>query len=226
MSEVLQLNQVSFSCGNERLLAPVSLQLNAGQQVLLTGPSGSGKSTLLKIIASLLPASSGQVLFHGTDIEQLAPDQYRRQVAYCFQTPALFGETVFDNLALPYTLRSMKPDRQAMGRWLDRVMLAGTLLDHPIHQLSGGERQRIGLLRNLQFLPEVLLLDEVTSALDEANKQNILTLIDELLDQQLAVLTVSHDAEQIAQARQRIMLAPPEQSSIRVSNSESDHGSA
>lgn len=204
---LLQLRDTSFSLNNRTLLEPVSFNLNPGEFTLLTGPSGSGKSTLLKIIASLQTPTGGTLHFKGEDITGLKPETYRQQVSYCFQTPTLFGETVQDNLALPYDIRGEKSDVSTMKQWLTKVHLPEDMLQKKILELSGGEKQRVSLLRNLQFLPDILLLDEITSALDEENKQNINRIIADLVrDHSLAVLWVSHDQNEIRHAQNVITL--------------------
>lgn len=204
---LLQLLDVSFSINNRPLLEPVSFDLNPGEFTLLTGPSGSGKSTLLKIIASLQTQTGGTIHFKGEDIARLKPEAYRQQVSYCFQTPTLFGDTVRDNLALPYEIRGKKMDVEKVKAWLTRVHLSANMLDKRTQELSGGEKQRVSLLRNLQFLPDILLLDEITSALDEENKQNINQIIAGLVaEHSLAVLWVSHDQNEIRHAQNVITL--------------------
>lgn len=206
---LLDVQDLSYSLDGRQLLAPVSLALNAGEFVLITGPSGSGKSTLLKILASLIEPSQGLVLFNGQPITQLKVESYRQVVSYCFQTPTLFGDRVYDNLAFPWQIRQQHPDIQVLKAWLSKVNLAPEILDKQIEQLSGGEKQRVALLRNLQFLPQVLLLDEITSALDEENKQLINQLIAGLVaDQGLAVVWVSHDNAEINQAQRVVTLKP------------------
>ncbi|MFS7250852.1 iron ABC transporter ATP-binding protein FetA [Rahnella rivi] len=206
--DLLRLNDVAFTLNDTPLLEPVSLTLNPGEFTLLTGPSGSGKSTLLKIIASLLNPTSGSIYFKGEDISRIKPEVYRQRVSYCFQTPSLFGETVLDNLALPYQIRQKKVDEALLRAWLKRVHLSEDMLTKNIQELSGGEKQRVALLRNLQFLPDVLLLDEITSALDEDNKENINSIIASLTEQkQLAVLWVSHDQNEIRHAKNVITLS-------------------
>ncbi|QEW33127.1 iron ABC transporter ATP-binding protein FetA [Erwinia billingiae] len=209
-SLLLDVQDVSYVQDGTTLLAPVSLQLNQGEFVLLTGPSGSGKSTLLKIIASLLEPTTGDIQFKGRSISELKPESYRQQVSYCFQTPALFGETVYDNLALPWQIRQKKVDSEKLKDWLKKVNLPVEMLTKKTEQLSGGEKQRVALLRNLQFLPDVLLLDEITSALDEDNKQAINQLVAGLVkDKGVAVMWISHDATEINQAQRVVTLQPP-----------------
>lgn len=209
---LLDAQGICYAVQGRTLLAPVSLQLQAGDFLLLTGPSGSGKSTLLKILASLLSPTAGEIRFEQRDLISLKPEWYRQQVSYCFQTPQLFGDTVYDNLALPWQVRQQKPARDALVASLESVHLAADMLEKKVEQLSGGEKQRVGLLRNLQFLPKVLLLDEVTSALDEENKVVIQQLIQQhVQQQQLAVVWISHDVNEIQQAEKVLRLAAPEQ---------------
>ncbi|MDE1186446.1 MAG: iron ABC transporter ATP-binding protein FetA [Pantoea sp.] len=208
---LLDVQGVTFSLEDRELLAPVSLTLNPGDFVLLSGPSGSGKSTLLKIMASLLDPSAGRIFFRHQDIATLKPEEYRQRVSYCFQTPVLFGNTVFDNLALPWQIRQQKPTRSKLEADLTKVNLPADMLDKKIDQLSGGEKQRVGLLRNLQFLPDILLLDEVTSALDEDNKGLINNLIKGIVsDKGMAVVWISHDPAEIRQAQRVLHLETPE----------------
>lgn len=211
-SPLLDVQGVSFAMQGQTLLAPISLQLHPGELLLLTGPSGSGKSTLLKILASLVAPTAGQIFFESRDIVTLKPERYRQQVSYCFQTPVLFGDTVYDNLALPWQIRQQKPQREQLVASLASVHLTADMLDKKIEQLSGGEKQRVGLLRNLQFMPQVLLLDEVTSALDEENKAAINHLIDGLIrENNLAVMWISHDVQEISQAKKVLKLYMPQQ---------------
>jgi len=218
VSPLLDVQDVAFSVGDRQLLKPVSLQLYQGDCVLLTGPSGSGKSTFLKILASLITPTSGQLFFRNSDITTLKAEAYRQQVSYCFQTPQLFGQTVYDNLALPWQIRRQKPQRDKLVAALESVNLSPDMLNKPVEQLSGGEKQRVGLLRNLQFMPEVLLLDEVTSALDEQNRLSVLSLINRISsEEKVAVVRISHDVNDIQQAEQVLRLEPPEKENKRES---------
>jgi len=218
VSPLLDVQDVAFSVGDRQLLKPVSLQLYQGDYVLLTGPSGSGKSTFLKILASLITPTSGQIFFRNSEITTLKAEAYRLQVSYCFQTPQLFGQTVYDNLALPWQIRRQKPQRDKLVAALESVNLSPDMLNKPVEQLSGGEKQRVGLLRNLQFMPEVLLLDEVTSALDEENRLSVLSLINRIAaEEKVAVVRISHDVNDIQQAEQVLRLEPPEKENKRES---------
>ncbi|WMT14533.1 iron efflux ABC transporter ATP-binding subunit FetA [Serratia fonticola] len=206
-NELLVLEGIHYQIDEQVILDAVSFTLKSGEFKLITGSSGCGKSTLLKIVSSLLSPTRGNITFNGKNIDDVAPEEYRKQVSYCFQTPALFGDTVYDNLALPYQIRKLKPDEKKIRQDLALLALPDSMLKKGINELSGGEKQRISLIRNLQFMPKVLLLDEITSALDEDNKRNVNELICRLVAEQgLGVLWVTHDKDEIAHADEVITL--------------------
>ncbi len=206
---ILRLEGVGFKTDDAVLLNNIDLRIRAGEFKLITGPSGCGKSTLLKIIASLLSPTSGEIFFNDTDITTLSPENYRQQVSYCAQTPALFGDSVYDNLVFPWQIRNKQPDPKALIADLERFGLADNTLEKSINELSGGEKQRVSLIRNLQFLPQVLLLDEITSALDESNKRNVNEIIHRYATEKgMAILWVTHDQNEIAHADEVITLQP------------------
>ena len=206
---ILRLDNVGFQADGVTILNEMSFQLRAGEFKLITSPSGCGKSTLLKIIASLLSPTAGSIFFAGKNINDLTPETYRQQVSYCAQTPALFGDSVYDNLVFPWQIRHQQPDPNALVADLLRFGLAENTLEKSINELSGGEKQRVSLIRNLQFLPQVLLLDEITSALDESNKKNVNEIIHRYTtEKNIAVLWVTHDSNEIAHADEVITLKP------------------
>ncbi|BEO63638.1 iron ABC transporter ATP-binding protein FetA [Serratia marcescens] len=220
--DILRLDDIHYQIDNQVILDSVSFTLGEGEFKLITGPSGCGKSTLLKIISSLMDPTRGNIYFDGRAIAEMSPEAYRKQVSYCFQTPALFGNTVYDNLALPYQIRQQSPDTAKMKADLARFGLPEAMLIKGINELSGGEKQRVSLIRNLQFMPRVLLLDEITSALDEENKRNVNEIVHQLVaEQRLAVLWVTHDTEEIAHADEVITLR-----AHRAEQQEQQHESA
>ena len=206
---ILRLEGVGFKTDDAVILNNIDLRIAAGEFKLITGPSGCGKSTLLKIIASLLSPTSGEIFFNDKDIATLSPENYRQQVCYCAQTPALFGDSVYDNLVFPGQIRNKQPDPKALVVDLERFGLADNTLEKSINELSGGEKQRVSLIRNLQFLPQVLLLDEITSALDESNKRNVNEIIHRYATEKgVAILWVTHDQNEIAHTDEVITLQP------------------
>ena len=207
MKDILRVDQLGYRIDNTTILHNINVGLQKGQFALITGPSGCGKSTLLKIIASLITPTSGSVIFEGQDIKNISPETYRQQVSYCAQTPALFGDTVYDNLAFPWQIRRQKPDEAKLIEDLSRFSLPAETLKKSINELSGGEKQRVSLIRNLQFLPKILLLDEITSALDESNKQQVNEIIHRMVAQEnISVLWVTHDENEIRHADDVIRL--------------------
>ncbi|HHE6468052.1 TPA: iron ABC transporter ATP-binding protein FetA [Providencia rettgeri] len=204
---LLQLNNIGYSIEEKTILDNVQINLQAGDFKLITGPSGCGKSTLLKIIASLISPTQGTIKFQGKDINTILPETYRQQVSYCTQTPNLFGQTVYDNLVFPYQIRKLPLNKEKVISDLHQFSLHESILDKGINELSGGEKQRISLIRNLQFLPQVLLLDEITSALDEENKIIVNEFIHHLTsDKKIGVLWVTHDQDEIAHTNEVITL--------------------
>lgn len=204
---LLQLNNIGYSIEQKTILDNVQINLQAGDFKLITGPSGCGKSTLLKIVASLISPTQGTIKFQGKDINTILPETYRQQVSYCTQTPTLFGQTVYDNLVFPYQIRKLPFNKDKVISDLHLFSLHESILDKGINELSGGEKQRVSLIRNLQFLPQVLLLDEITSALDEENKIKVNEFIHHLTsDKKIGVLWVTHDQDEIAHTNEIITL--------------------
>lgn len=165
------------------------------------GPSGSGKSTLLRLCNRLEVPTSGRVLFRGNDIDGLDPLWLRRRVGMCFQRPTPFPGTVADNL------RAADPDASdaQMTETLARVALTGSWLDRDAMALSGGEAQRMCLARTLTAQPQVLLLDEPTSAVDAAAARVIEQAVRDLADEGIPALWVTHDSAQAERIADRVV---------------------
>ncbi|BBX63656.1 choline transporter [Mycobacterium saskatchewanense] len=165
------------------------------------GPSGSGKSTLLRLCNRLEVATSGRVLFRGADIGSTDPLWLRRQVGMCFQRPTPFPGTVADNL------RAADPgvSDARMRETLARVALTGSWLDRDAAALSGGEAQRMCLARTLLAQPQVLLLDEPTSAVDAEAATVIERAVRDLAADGIPALWVTHDPAQVERAADRVL---------------------
>ncbi|KRN12500.1 phosphate import ATP-binding protein PstB 1 [Lactobacillus gigeriorum DSM 23908 = CRBIP 24.85] len=188
---------MSYQVEDKQILKEIDLHVAEGQRITLTGPSGSGKSTILKLVSSLISPTQGQINFQGKDVAQLDPISYRRQVSYCFQQPSLFGTTVADNLRFPFELRDEPFNQQQAVELLWQVDLDESYLNKKIETLSGGEKQRVALIRNLLFPPKVLLLDEVTTGLDENSKAIVHKLIRNYHQEGTTILEVTHDATEL-----------------------------
>lgn len=136
---------------------------------------------------------------------QQGPTELRKKISYCFQEPVLWGSTVRDNLAFPYQIRSMKPDWEKAAALLSDFSMDKSCLAQDIGCLSGGERQRVALVRTILFEPEILLLDEVTSALDAENTALVEKAILSLNRKGITVLWVTHNTEQSRKYANKLM---------------------
>lgn len=199
--DLLTLHNLSYCTEDKLILDKLNFNLQAGEFVTLTGPSGSGKSTLLKVIASLLSATEGDILFKGKKQAEYEITNYRQKVSYCFQQPSLFDQTVFDNLQFPFLIRNVPFSKSQVDNALAAVNLPNRYLDKKITDLSGGEKQRIALLRNTLFLPEILLLDEVTVGLDAYSIDIVHQYINQLWQKNnLTIIQITHNEKEIAHA--------------------------
>ena len=166
MSNLLRAEGVSYQVNGRSILSDIDLSFETGSNTTIVGPSGSGKSTFLKILSSLLSPTEGEIFYQEAPITTMPIETYRQKVSYCFQQPTLFGETVYDNLLFPFTVRQEAFNQEKVVALLQQVKLPAAYLEKKIAELSGGERQRVALLRNIIFVPDVLLLDEPLSNLD------------------------------------------------------------
>ncbi|MEG0475350.1 MAG: ATP-binding cassette domain-containing protein [Carnobacterium sp.] len=204
---IIKLTQLSFKANDNLILNDINLSIEEGEFVTITGPSGSGKSTLLKIMASMISQTAGSIDYQGKRLEEYDPIAYRKEVSYCFQTAVLFGKTVQENLSFPYEIRQEAFNSEKAAAYLMKVGLNKTYLTKNINDLSGGEKQRIALVRNLLITPKVLLLDEVTSALDAENRLIVRHLIREMNQTEgITVLWVTHNADEIAESDRVIQI--------------------
>lgn len=194
------IKDLMYKVDAQQILKSIDLSIEENDWLTITGPSGSGKSTLMKLISSLLTPTSGEIIYQGKDQSEYEMTDYRKEVSYCFQNPTLFGETVYDNLLFPFTIRNLPYNDKKVKEALQMVALPESFIDKPVTELSGGERQRIALLRNLLFLPKILLLDEVTVGLDSKNKQIIHDLLEKIHQRGVTLIQISHDIEEITNA--------------------------
>jgi putative ABC transport system ATP-binding protein len=189
----------------------VSLTIEAGGFVALTGASGSGKSTMLHMIGALERPDSGVIISNGTEVTALrgaAQADYRRTVGFVFQRYNLLpGLTALDNViapVLPY--RTGWDKRERARQLLAAVGLAGRERSLP-SRMSGGEQQRIAIARALINTPALLLADEPTGNLDSANATDILDLLTRLrAEHQMTILLASHDPQIAARCERLIRL--------------------
>ena len=214
MSEpILRARGLRKAFGRTEALRGVSVEIEPGEIVAVTGPSGSGKSTLLLTLAGILRPESGEVLYDGASLADLGEDARtklrRRQFGVLLQFGHLVPElTAVQNVALPLLLE--KHDRASSRRsalgWLERLGVDG-LADVLPGEMSGGEMQRVALARALVTGPRVLFADEPTGALDTVSGDEVLTvLLAEAKQAGSTVLVVTHDNRVAARADREIVL--------------------
>jgi putative ABC transport system ATP-binding protein len=200
MSAIIELNDLSIRSKSQPIINGLSATISEGEFISVTGPSGSGKSTFLKYLAQLLdPAleAEGSYVFKDQAVSEIDPVTLRKQVSYCYQTPTLFGDTVRENLRFGYDIRDLDFNESYAKEMLDNVQLPTNYLDKEINTLSGGEKQRVALIRNVLFDPEVLLLDEITSALDTDTRDIIWAWLKDYRKQtEVTILMISHLEEE------------------------------
>lgn len=168
----------------------------------LIGPSGSGKSTLLRCCNRLEVPTAGRVLYCGEDVATLDPLKLRRKVGMVFQRPTPFPATVRENLQIAEPSIS----EVDAGSVLERVGLDASFLDRMATELSGGEAQRACLARTLATLPEVVLMDEVTSSVDPAQRLGLEGLARSLVSKGVTVLWVTHDLDQMRRVADHVLV--------------------
>jgi putative ABC transport system ATP-binding protein len=193
---LLEFQKVFFINDNKTILKDTSISINQGDYISVVGPSGSGKSTFLKLCCHLISPTEGTILYKNKSIMEHNPMELRKNIAYCFQTPYLFGETVMDNISFPYQLRGIKVDLKRAEELFLLFNLDKEYLDKEVKNLSGGEKQRIALIRTLLFKPEILLLDEITSALDVDNTMIVENVMKSLNQNGTTIIWVTHNPEQ------------------------------
>jgi putative ABC transport system ATP-binding protein len=196
--------------GALRALGGVSFDVHTGEWVALMGPSGSGKTTLINILGGLDTLTSGHVVVDGVDLSKLRENEivrYRAEkVGFVFQQFHLVPYlTALENVMLAQYFHSVTDEKQA-AEALKRVGL-GDRLTHLPAQLSGGEQQRVAIARALINQPKIILADEPTGNLDEANETVVLEIFRELHNAGHTILMVTHDPDIARQADRRIELA-------------------
>ena len=205
---LLELKNVSKIYGDLKALDNVSIKVEKGEWVAIMGPSGSGKSTMMNIIGCMDKPSVGEVLLDGADIskesQKKLTDIRRDKIGLIFQQFHMVTYlTAVENVMVSQYYHSM-PDEEEALEALGRVGLRDRAKHLP-SQLSGGEQQRVCVARALINHPELILADEPTGNLDEANENIVLDLFRQLHNEGTTLIVVTHDPE-VAEAAQRTIV--------------------
>ena len=221
--QIIQLSGVTKRFGEFTALNAVSMDVRAGEKIVVCGPSGSGKSTLIRCINRLEAHDGGEISVDGVVLTDQTADRVRREVGMVFQQFNLFPHlTVLRNLTLgPMRVRGLsgtEAETKAM-EYLERVRIPEQAAKLP-GQLSGGQQQRVAIARALCMEPRIMLFDEPTSALDPEMIAEVLDVMAELADSGMTMIVVTHEMGFAKRVADRMVFmdqgeivetAPPEQ---------------
>lgn len=196
--ELLEIRHLHKEYGNNTVIRDLNLTVKKGEVVVVIGPSGCGKSTFLRCINALEPIQGGEILLNGESIKREDKNicKLRQKIGMVFQSYDLFPhKTVLENIVLA-PVKVQKRNRQEAEKeaisLLHKVGLAGRKDDYP-RQLSGGQKQRVAIVRALCMHPEMLLLDEITAALDPEMVREVLEVVLGLAKRGSTMIIVTHE---------------------------------
>lgn len=210
MSEIIyNIEGVSRRYGDLAALDDVSLEIERGEWLSVVGPSGSGKSTLMNILGCMDSPTSGVVRLEGERLDKLGERELalvrRQKVGLVFQQFHLVSHlNAVENVMLAQYYHSIPDEKEALAA-LESIGM-GERATHLPHELSGGEQQRVCIARALINHPKVILADEPTGNLDEANEQIVIEYFHRLHDAGTTLVVVTHDAMVASQSQRQIIL--------------------
>ncbi|MGO4400715.1 amino acid ABC transporter ATP-binding protein [Achromobacter sp. PAB15] len=200
LNPLVSLRDVHLAFGDTEVLKGIDVEVKQGQAVSIIGPSGSGKSTILRCITGLLRPQRGAIQVGGVQVDALKTESdfiaLRKRVGFVFQQYNLFPHlSVLENLVISPIKVGGQPRAQAEAQ--ARELLAKVRMEHKERaypgELSGGQQQRVAIARALTMQPELILFDEVTSALDPEMVGEVLTVIRDLVQDGLTCMLVTHE---------------------------------
>ncbi|ATW27390.1 ABC transporter ATP-binding protein [Candidatus Formimonas warabiya] len=206
---LLELKDISKIYGNVKALQNIDLTVRQGEWLAIMGPSGSGKTTMMNIIGCMDRPSHGAVILDGKDISKEGPKSLtavrRDKIGLIFQQFHLINYlTALENVMIAQYYHSMPDEKEALQA-LERVGLQERAKHLP-SQLSGGEQQRVCIARALINYPMLILADEPTGNLDEANENIVLDIFKQLHGEGSTIIVVTHDAEVAEEAQRTVIL--------------------
>lgn len=193
----ITFEDVCFETDDALILKRITGTIYKGKITTLIGPSGAGKTTLLKMCNGLISPTSGTICINEQPIDTYEPTALRRLVGIALQSAPVLRTTVFDNLALPLTLQQQTLSKEKALASLEAVGLDERFLTRLATELSGGQKQKLAIARTLINQSSILLLDEITAALDPSSAREIEELIVKLNKQfGVTIIWITHNFEQ------------------------------
>jgi len=204
----------SYEMGTQTVhaLRGVDLTINEGEMVAIMGPSGSGKSTLMNIIGALDLPTSGAYVLDDIDVSNMSDDQLARirnqKIGFVFQQFNLLPRTsALKQVALPLMYAGYgRSERNERAKVTLEALGLGDRIDHRPDELSGGQQQRVAIARALATEPSIILADEPTGALDSQTGDEILGIFEQLNEQGITIIMVTHESEVAERAKRTIWL--------------------
>ncbi|MGE7624347.1 ABC transporter ATP-binding protein [Viridibacillus sp. NPDC096237] len=193
----IHFSHVNFQTGDTKIIKDVTGSFPRGKITTLVGPSGAGKTTLLKMCNGLISPTAGEIFIHNELITTYDPIDLRRNVGMALQAAPMIKGTVFENLELPLALQNKELLEENAISYLEDVGLERSFLHKDADELSGGQRQKVSIARTLVNQSEILLLDEITSALDRASVKEIEDLIVKINKKyNVTMIWITHNLDQ------------------------------
>lgn len=210
MEKIIEINHLSKSFGDHKVLKDIDFSVNRGEVVCIIGSSGSGKSTLLRCVNLLEKPTGGEIIYNGENILDDNHDiyKYRAKLGMVFQQFNLFNNhDVLSNCVVGQIKvlgRTKEEAEKVAMKYLDVVGMSNYINAKP-KQLSGGQKQRVAIARALSMEPDVILFDEPTSALDPEMVGEVLKVMKELAESGLTMLVVTHEMEFAREVSDRVV---------------------
>lgn len=197
LEAAITFKDVNYRVNSLHILRNINGFFPKGKITSLVGPSGAGKTTIFKLCNGLRSPVSGEVFLDKEPLESLDPIKLRRNVGLALQDATMIHGSVKENLALPLTLQQKELSDDTAKEYLHLVGLETNLLDRDARDLSGGQRQKLSIARTLMNQPDVLLLDEITSSLDQVSRQEVEKLILKINEAyNKTIIWITHSIEQ------------------------------